>query len=186
MSLDAALTAYAELIGDTLVNGCGAPEPSRVLRYHGHGVPDDISCDGTDTGILSVWWDTMLPGSTRDPCQGVPSVYLHARWVICWKLAQADSGGITLEDATWDTDAALLAAAAECVARALLRLSCGIPPVPVDGEDEAVAKARALVTLAQNRKVEFVSAAPVGVSGGIAGVEWTVELRLRGGATETS
>lgn len=187
MTLSAALTAYANLVSDALVNRCELehrvvasdgtaswepiPVPSRILRYHGHGVPDD-ACDGD--GTLSVWFEGPIQvGDSRTPCQGPPSVVLVARWVVCWQLPDADGEGITLFDDQWDADSATLADAAECVARELVRLSCR-EPFPSADPDDALVDA----LLAVGRKWRFRGANPVGPGGGVAGVEWRLGVDL--------
>lgn len=168
MTLAAALTAYAELVGDVLVNDLEQPEP-RVLRYHGHAPPAEVQCGD---GILSVWWaPSLTPKVSSGDCQGFPVATLHARYVICWKLAEANNDGITLFDASWDRDAALLAEIAEAVTRVLLRLNC--PAGEVTDEEKAL---RALAT---SGRVTFVQCVPVGALSDTAGVEWVVELGLR-------
>jgi len=171
MTLAAALTAYAELLADVLVNDCDASMPTRILRYHGGHVPEDIGCSD---GLLSVWWEDPLEPLTlgREPCPGFPQVVLAARWAVCWKLADVDADGVTLFDDTWDLDAAVLADAAECVARALMRLACVVDPTDV--------KALALLALTMGRPpVLFISATPSPPSGGVATVEWRVRVGLR-------
>lgn len=172
--LAAALTAYAELVGDTLVNTCGLPVPKRVLRYHGGPVPDDVGCEGD--GILSVWWEyPMTPQEQRPnvPCPGLLDVTLAARWMTCWKVPTVTAQGITLFDATWDTRAAVLADAAECVARVLMRMDC----TDVD-PNEYVAAVKAGL-----RSPRLVDVSPVAPQGGIAGVLWRISGGLRAGET---
>lgn len=169
MTLGAALTAYAELVGDVLVNDCGEEVPGRVLRYHGHAVPDDIDC--SKNGILSVWWEpSIVPLNLGKPCSGFPVVTLSARWVVCWKVADVKPGSISLHDAIWDADAGRLADVAECVARALMGLSCGTPQ-----SDHARAL---LVLLRGDPKATFVGASPVAPLGGVAGLKWQIKVGL--------
>lgn len=170
MSLADALTAYAELVGDVLVNDCEIDAPSRVLRFHGHAPPDDLDCG---KGILAVWWAPTITPTKLGNCEGPPVVTLHARWVRCWKIPEVDNGGVTLYDTSWDADAAELADAAECVSRALIQLSCAGP-----GQSGSQF-VRAFLAFAVQGKATFVSAAPVGASGGVAGVEWIVTFGLR-------
>lgn len=171
MSLGAVLTAFAELVGDSLVNDCGQPVPSRVVRYHGHSIPDDMEC--SSDGILSVWWNAPIrPKDPTKPCVGYPVATLSARWARCWKLPTVANGGITLWDDEWDGDAAILADTAECVSRALMRLSC------LEGSP-APAATQALLDLVTVPR--FLSASPAGPQGGVAGVVWQIEVGLRGG-----
>jgi hypothetical protein len=169
VALSDVLTGVAEYIGDVLVNDCGMPAPGRVLRYHGHAVPDEVQCD--ETGILSVWWEPFLEprvatGST--PCLGYPVVTIAARWVRCWQPPEVDQDGVTLVDPTWDADAAELADAAECVARGLMALDCA-----PDRDDPFVA-----ALLEVGRRYRFTGASPAGVGGGVAGVVWRLQLEL--------
>jgi hypothetical protein len=171
--LGATLTAYAELVGDLLVNECGQQVPARVLRYYGHAVPDDANCDG-ETGWLSVWWDGPMTAPGAAPCPGPLRVTLAARYMRCWKLPKVTQRSITLEDTHWDVLAAEMADVAECVARGLLRLSC--PPLPAGPEGE---KMRALVAHFARPFTGFVQAVPAEPSGGVFGVRWDLECSLR-------
>lgn len=174
------LTGYANLIGDVIVNRLGltvlsvgqeVPLPApRVLRYHGHAPPDDLECGD---GILSVWWESIAPKDTRDPCTGPPVIGLAARYGVCWTLADADEGGITLYDDAWDRDAALLAEIAEGVGRALFRLTCGGSGNQPTGD----AQYDALVPLLLQPR--YISTAPTGATSNSAGVIWRIQTGLR-------
>lgn len=164
--LASALTAFAELVGDTLVNDCGQPTPTRVLRYHGGPVSEDIGCDN---GILSAWWEPMTPQESRRPCPGGLTVVLAARWVTCWKSPTVTPQGVTLFDATWDARAAVLADAAECVARVLARLDC----------TDVAEGSYAAAVLAAMRNPRLVDVDAGGPGGGVANVQWRIEGVLR-------
>lgn len=162
MTLAAALTAWAEFLGDTLVNDCGQPVPSRVLRYHGGPPPEDYGCGN---GYLAVWWQAGLgPKERTQQCTGPLTVTLGAKWMVCWKIAKADSKGVTLFDDQWDTDTARLADAAECVARALTRLTCPPPP--------STPAALALFATMRQTSLRLVNVDPGRPSGGAASVTW--------------
>jgi len=172
VSLSETLTAFVEFIDDTLVNTCGAEQPDRILRYHGHAPPDELECP--PAGILSVWWEPGLnPQSTTGPCQSPLSVNLAARWVTCWKLPEVnEQTGVTLYDTTWDARASVLADVAQCVAAALANLSCN----PAPPELATAFRSALLDHLSQPR---YQSTSPVGVGGGIAGVLWRLNGIIR-------
>lgn len=175
-----ALTRYAELVAELLINECDQPVPDRVLRYYGHGIPDDQGCG--DNGILSVWWDG--PGTTaggQNPCPGAFTATLAARWMRCWKPVEYTNSKTILFDDVWDADSGQLSDAAECVARGLMRLTC----IPIR-ESEFDGKLKALADLVAKPTAGFVDARPIGPGGLVAGVEWRVSLGLRAEPPPTS
>lgn len=175
--LSGALTAYAEYIADVITNECGRPVPARLLRYHGHAVPEDLGCD---TGVLSVWWNQLRPQGSAD-CATPLETTLYARYVTCWKILDITREGKTiLDDAKQDGDAAVLADVADCVSRALIRLDCA----PAADDSETMRSLRAFAL--SGGKLPFLSGRPIGADGGIAGVEWSSSIRLRTVPAETS
>lgn len=170
--LAAILTAYAEYVGDVLVNTCDAPAPGRVLRYHGHAPPEDLDCDAD--GYLAVWWEgpALAPRVQGTPCPGPLPVTLAAKWVRCWKIAQADETGITLFDATWDADAATFADAAECVSRALARLAC------LDADEVEDDSYLGVLLSLLGPRPSFLGVTPTGAGGGAAGLVWRLSATL--------
>lgn len=176
MSLPGLLTAYAEFIGDTLVNDCGRPVPDRVLRYHTRA-PDDLC---SEAGSLAVWWDTGTPtvdfpvsaaGRTGPSCARMPMVTLHARYVVCWPAPEDTGDGsqpVLLLDTEWDATAGMLAGVADCVSRYLMRLGCGASRA----EQPATPAGRALMAQVARESFRFVGASPTIPGGTCAGVEW--------------
>lgn len=166
MSLSALLTATVEYVGDTLVNDCGRPVPTKVMRYH--GTMPDACC--TADGVLSISWSSgfasqKFPSRSSDGCTGPPVYMLEVRYVTCWAgIPDPSPQGIILPDDTWDDDAAMLADVADCVGRALMRLSCA-----PDLEDPFVA---AIFAETPSRQVQYVDATPIRPSGLCAGVTW--------------
>ncbi len=164
------LTAYAEFVGDRLVNTCGLDEPGRVLRYHGHAPPEDVDCTGS---YLAVWWEgpALVPRDGRQPCPGPLPVTLAAKYVQCWRIADVTQDGITLFDDGWDGDAATLADAAECVAAALVGLTCA-DSVPDDADEFLAALLGAV------HQPRFLGVTPSGANGGAAGLVWRLQVVL--------
>lgn len=166
MALADALTAYAEFVGDTLVNLCGEPVPDRVLRYHNGPVPDEIEC--SRNGILSVWWDAPIyAGKCGQPLV----VTLGARWSVCWPVPEATPNGVVLADDEWDAQAGRFANVAECVGRALTALGCSDVP-PTD-------KGAAFLAHVISGNLRLSAIRGHGPLGGVAGVGWTVDFPLR-------
>lgn len=164
--LGAALTAYAEIVGDAIL-AAGQPPPERVLRYHGHAPPEDLECGR----VLAVWWEgPALTPADQGKCSGPLSVSLAAKYVMCWKPAKVKANStILLYDDQWDTDAGTLALVAEVVARRLIRLQCHERGDPFDSDYDA-----AMLDLV--RSPRFVGATPTGPTTA-AGIIW----RLQGG-----
>lgn len=171
------LTAYAEFVGDRLVNVCGQAVPGRVLRYHGHAPPEDLDCSGN--GYLAVWWEgpALVPKDPRSPCPGPLPVTLAAKYVVCWPIAEVDASGITLFDDGWDALAATLADVAECIAGTLAGLTCDDSP-PSDADEFEVALLGAV------RQPRFLGVTPTGAGGGSAGLVWRLQVVL--GTASTS
>lgn len=159
-------TALAEFVGDVLVNDCGRPVPDRVLRYHGT-LPNDCC---TDNGVLAVSWNTITPQGTE--CSAFPQAEVRLRYVVCWPVAEVDERGVTVDDATWDQRAAMLADVADCVTRGLLGLSCS--------DDDPLAQAVAAATVG---RIRFLAAEPITPQGGCAGVQWRLTAGVRFGVS---
>lgn len=169
MSFSGLLTALTEYVGDVLVNDCGRPAPAKVTRYFGtQGLPQDC-CDAR--GVLSTSWDegwasekfpqkTVLSGSG---CTGMPVYTVAIRYDVCWTPPSKVGGGLYLPMDTWDTDAAMLADTADCVARALIRLACG-------GAEGAFADA--VRAAARGNAVAYVNVVPNAHPGSCARLTW--------------
>lgn len=174
MSLSALLTAVVEYVGDSIVNDCGRPIPTKVMRYH--GTMPDACC--TDDGVLSISWSSGFPSATfpsrsTDPCNGPPVYTIEVRYVTCWAgIDPTATGSVILPDDQWDADAAILADVADCVARALTRLSCGSP----DLGDPFVA---AIYEQAARGKVQWSETTIVRPGGLCAGITWKLYAALR-------
>lgn len=170
MTLGALLTAYAEILGDSIVNDAGQSVPERVLRYHGHAPPEDMECGN----VLAVWWEG--PSLTIDDanCSGPLQVTLAGKYLTCWKIAKvkAAPGGATIQlwDDDWDSTSGILADTAEAVSRRLIRLQCHERGDPIDEFGEAM---MSLIV-----RPRFVSAVPSGAAGGAAGVIWRMTGKL--------
>lgn len=172
MSLPGLMSALVEYVGDVLVNECDRQVPERVLRYFGRaGLPQDCC---TERGVLSVTWDRgwgsqEFPADavqrTGNPCPGYPVYELVIRYDTCWNVPKKASSGVTLLDDEWDEDAAELAATADCVARALLRLPCA--------EQGALGQA-VLAQLADPERIKLREVATGGPLGGCARLVWRV------------
>lgn len=181
MSLDAIMTALAEYVQQVLVDECDRPAPDRVLRYFGHGVPQDCC---TEAGVLSVAWDRGFPSESfptdaagrQKECSASPTYALSIFYDTCWKAPEVDVSGVGLIDSTWDADAAMLARTADCVARWLLRFSCGKVNEDTTTED-VVEKADALAaTLSAgcSESFAFREVVPIGPGGSCARLIWRV------------
>lgn len=175
MTLAALLTAYAEIIGDAIVNDYDWPESGvheidRVLRYHGHAPPEDMECGE----VLAVWWEPPSLTVETTNCAGPLTVTLAAKYLTCWKIAKvkAGPGGSQIQqwDDSWDATAGTLADVAETVARRLVRLQCHERGDPIDEFGEAM--------LALIVRPRFVGATPTGAAGGAAGVIWRMTGQL--------
>ena len=167
MALADTLTAFAEIVADSIVNDAGQPVPTRVVRYYGHALPDDYGCEGD--GVLSVWWPGPITAERPDQdCPGAPTLTLSARYTRCWQLPQVQQKSTTMFYDEWDAEAGVLSDVAEQVARRLMRLNCDQPP---SGFDAAL--------LALLRTPRFLDATPAGPLGGVAGVEWRINGALR-------
>lgn len=175
MSLSALLTAVVEYVGDELVNTCDRPAPGRVLRYFGTaGLPQDLGCDSD--GVLSISFDRGYPSeafpadsSSRPPsCTAFPVYVVAIRYDVCWTEPEIDPDGITLIDDTWDADAAMLSDVADCIARALIHLTCGTATSE---------KAQAVVDAARgcDKGLAYKEVVP-SVGGGAARIVWRMFL----------
>lgn len=177
MSLPDLLTAFANIISDQILNECDLDPPIdpakyRVLRYHGHAIPDDMEC--APHGILSVWWDALRPKNpTNGQCSAFPVVNLNAKFVTCWKAADVGNKSITVHYTQNDSDAARLAWIAECVARRLMDVACAQANSVSEDDDPY---AFAFLTLAD--KPTFLDAAPGGAQGGVAWLNWRVQAGI--------
>lgn len=171
MSLANTMTALVEYVGDRLVNECGRPIPSRVLRYHGT-LPADCC---TDEGDLSVSWadgiasDVFPTGRNASavPCAQRTIYTLTVRYRVCTPIPPVDSAGVEVSDpldARYDLFAAMLADTADCIADALIQLSC--PVVDPDQYEGAVTDAV--------QSILFRDATPILPAGGCAGLLWRV------------
>lgn len=179
MSLSELETALAEYVGDVLVNDCHRPEPDRILRYHGaRGLPDDCC---SKNGTLSISWERGYPsltfpasaGTNASSCTGFRVYVLKVRYVVCWPGLDVNAidGQPRLPDDEWDGEAAMLADVADCVAAALMRLSC----------DPDVADPFVVAVLEQvgaRSMIRFAEVTPTGPLGLCAGVLWTVYARV--------
>lgn len=168
------LTKYVEIIYDTLLNDCDLdPEIDtdafRSLRYHARAIPDDICSNG----LLSAWWENISAKSTTAPCPAFPVAVLNAKYAMCWKQADVKPNKITIYYEENDADAARLATVAECVTHRLLSLVCR-QANQIDGEDEPLD----YLFLAMANKPKFLGCTPGGPQGGIAWVNWRVEVGL--------
>lgn len=172
MSLSMLMTAIAEYVGDVLVNDCRVPVPDRVLRYHGP-IPADCC---TENGVLAVSWNDgyatqEFPANAANakaaPCSAVPLYSLSIRYRTCWPVPDVDTNGVQLIDPEWDTAAALLADVADCVARALVALSC-------DQQQGVVLDpfVRAVHEQVVRGWLRFTDVSPILPLGGCAGVLW--------------
>lgn len=173
MGLGALLTAYANVISDWIINECDEtiePDAMRVLRYHGHPVPDDIQC--SPAGLLSVWWEPLRPKASG-PCP-VAVVTLDAKFAVCWKVPTVTQKGITLLDPTWDEDAGRLADIAECVTQRLIGLVC-LEVNQIDGDEDPFG----LTFREQADRPSFVDAAAGGPQGGVAWITWRIQTGVR-------
>ena len=176
MALPDVLLLYAQIIADQIINECDLEPPIdetkfRLLRYHGHAIPEDIQC--TPDGILSVWWENITPKAGNTPCPVFPVATLNAKYVTCWKQADVNGKSITVHYDQNDADAERLAWIAECVTRRLLTLVCSeagqIDPDewPLDYE-----------FLMMANKPSFLGATPTGAQGGAAGITWRIQVGL--------
>lgn len=173
MSLSGLLTGLVEYIGDVIVNDCGVEAPERALRYHGaRGMPQDCC---TDKGYLVAGWDSewgskSFPRRNSDPreCAIRPAVQITVRYVVCWPIPDLGDGGIRPLDAEWDAKAATLADLADCVTRALIRLSCN----KIDADHRELADA--VLELVNTDQLTYVETSPIDPAGGCAGVLWRV------------
>ena len=181
MGLSAFATALLNYVGDVIVNTSGRPVPDRVLRYWGsRGLPDDCC---TANGVLSA---TMHDGwSTREfpanvamrplpDCPQRPLWAVNVRYIVCWSEPTdwTPAGPPTLDDGTWDADAAMLMDVSDDVARALLRLGCaGISEEP----PERLELARTLMGWVwPYGHLRLRSTEPQGPAGMCAGIVWQV------------
>lgn len=171
MSFSGLLTAVAEYVGATLVDDCGRPAPTRVLRYHGGALPQDCC---TADGILSVGWVSEFPTATWpagwrggfEPPPGPFTADLWVRYDTCWLVPAANAKGPVLTDAVfaeWDATTAMLAEVADCVGRALHRLTCKTP----ETEEQ-----REILESTGCNRFAYISVVPTGPRGGCAGLEW--------------
>lgn len=174
MSLPDALLLYAQIIADQIINECELDPPIdeakfRLVRYHGHAIPEDVQC--TPDGTLSAWWENITPKpGTECP---FPVAALNAKYVTCWKQADVTGKPPTMKvfyDQN-DADADRLAWIAECVTRRLLTLVCAktFDPdgMPLDHEFMQMAN-----------KPVFLGATPTGAQGGAAGITWRMQIGL--------
>lgn len=181
MTLSTLETAVIEYVGDVITNVCGRPSPE-VIRYHGGTVPDDCC---TDDGTLSIWWGRLFasaqfPSQSTDLCVGPPVSELYLRYSVCWPKADVTaSGGIVNRlDPACDAAAAVLADVADCVHRALIRLSCR-----PDQDDPFVAAIQnELFPENAIRWRETTAARPLG---GCAGVTWALYAAVKSSVPES-
>ena len=179
------LTAYANIITDQIINECDLDPPIdptkfRVLRYHGHAIPEDIIC--TADGVLSVWWESIRPKNVANgQCSAFPVVILHAKWYTCWKEATTSGKTMTVYYTENDADAARLAWIAECVSRRLMDIACE-QANSVSEEDDPLAFG--FLTLAD--KPIFLDCAPGGALGGAASVHWRIQAGIHETVLESS
>lgn len=174
MSLSGMLTALVEYVGQVIVDECALPAPGRVLRYHGDA-PADCPADGQ----LSVSWERLYPtvqfpassSTAREPCAGYPMFVANVLYLRCWKIPEADETGVALEDTRWDADSAILADVAECVSRAIIRLSCAPSVDPF---------AKAVTDRAPRAAIRLLECTPIMPSGDSAGVRWKAYVGLTG------
>lgn len=171
MSLPDLLTAYANIIADEIVNECVDDidaDSFRVLRYHGHAIPDDIGCENR----LSVWWENIRP-KAQGPCPLFPVVILNAKYVMCWKQADVTTKAVTVHYTQNDADAARLATIAECVTRRLFTLVC-LQPNQIDPDADPFAYAFAALA----DSPAYLDTAPGGPLGGVAWVNWRIQTSI--------
>lgn len=175
MSLSGMLTALVEYTADVIVNDCGRPVPTKVMRYH--GTMPDACC--TDDGVLSISWSNGYPSKdfpsrATDPCTGPPVYSIEVRYVTCWAGIDPSPEGVILPDDRWDTDAAILADLADCVNRGYLRLSCGNP----DMDDPFIA---AVFAQTLRNHVRWYDTTIVRPSGLCAGITWKLYAAIARG-----
>lgn len=176
MSLSDLESAVLEYVGDVLVNECGRPAPDRLLRYH--GVAPDDCC--TTNGTLSISWEVgypseKFPSRGNSQCVGAPVYTLNVRYVTCWPgLGTVTPEGYVLPDDAWDSTAAMLADAADCVSRSLMRLACD----PIS-DDPLVA---AILEQCLRNQFQWIETTPVRPSGLCAGVTWKMYASVKSAA----
>lgn len=174
MTLGLLLTAYEELIADWIINECDPTidqSKFRMLRYHGHAIPDDIQC--SEDGLLSVWWEPIRPKAPSTPCPGFLVVTLTAKFAVCWKQAEVSPKGITLFDPQWDLDAGRLADIAECVSGRLASIVCtDLSAVPDDD-------VYAIAFLEHAMAPYYVDTSAGGPQGGVAWITWRMQTGVR-------
>lgn len=165
MSIASVELAVVEFVGDVLVNDCGRPPPDHVFRYH-LSVPH-YCC--TDNGVLAIHWTiesqqgAFPTGALKSPCNGLLVTQLTVKYVVCWPAVEFDGGAVIMKDAEWDAQATMLANVADCVARALIRLTCD--PQVTDPFGVAVLEETA-------KRVQFIDTSPIPPGGLCAGVQW--------------
>lgn len=176
MSASELLTAWAELVSDSVVNDGCQPVPEKVLRYHGT-MPHDCC---SDAGFVVASWEQEYPSNSFPnptstsalPCDGPLVLPLVARYVICWPLPDVGPGGIRPVDSSWDAAAARLIDTADAVARRLLTLTCG----DVSEEDDPIAWSFLQLT-GGKAGFRYIGATPITPNGGCAGVQWRAYAR---------
>lgn len=180
MTLSTLETAVIEYVGDVLTNTCGRPSPE-VIRYHGGPVPDDCC---TEDGTLSIWWGRLFaskafPSQSTELCVGPPVSELNLRYSICWPKADVgESGVLNVLDPAWDAKAAILADVADCVHRALIRLSC--KPDPDDPFIDAIQN-----ELFPKNAIRWRETTPARPLGGCAGVSWALYAAVKSSVPES-
>jgi hypothetical protein len=169
VSLSLLLTALNEYVGDVIANDCGRPPPSRQLSYHGR-LPHDCC---TDAGFLVTNWESGKPDPAAQPCAGLPSYVINVRYVVCWSMPEVGTSGVEITDAqdtTWNNDALMLADVADCVARALIGLTCTDDPF-----------ASMVIALSRKQGLRYTGVSPIVPLGGCAGVQWQLDAPVRSG-----
>lgn len=175
MSLPDALLLYAQIIADQIINECELDPPIdetkfRLVRYHGHAIPEDVQC--TPDGMLSAWWENITPKPGTGSCP-FPVATLNAKYVTCWKQADVSAKSITVHYDQNDADADRLAWIAECVTRRLLTLVCSEA-----NQFDPDADPLDYQFLQMTNKPVFLGATPTGAQGGAAGIAWRVQVGL--------
>ena len=91
---------------------------------------------------------------------------------MCWPVPETTDNGVVILDSSWDSRASILADHADCVARALMRLSCD-----PDRQDPFV---EAIISQTGSM-VRYIETTPLVPQGGCAGVQWKLYASPRSG-----
>ena len=142
-----------------------------MRRYH-NTLPDDCC---TDDGILSVSWSeahvtSRFPTGGND-CAGAPVATIRLRYVVCWPIPDTSGDGIVIDYDATDATTARLADVADCVLRALDRLTCN--PDPADPLSAAVLRQ------IPARWFQTLDVTPLPNLGGCTGVSWRLYAGVR-------